>query len=64
MTPELKASGHPLSGAAEKGWGRSNNGERGRRTSVSASRKMSLEYWVRRKRCSLVSEAARSFRPV
>ena len=61
--PELNASGQPLSGAAAKVWGVSKSGEMGRKTSVSASRKMILRYWLRRKRCSFVSDAARSLRP-
>lgn len=64
MTPELNASGHPLSGAAANGAAMLNKDERGRKTRVSASRKMTFEYWVRRNRCSLVNEAARSLRPV
>ena len=63
MTPELKLSGQPLSGQAEKGCGTSKSWESGRRMRVSASRKMTFEYWVRRKRCSFVKAECKSARP-
>lgn len=58
--PELKQSGHPESGAALKSAARLKRCDRGWRQSVSASRKMTLRNWTRRKRCSLVNVDARS----
>lgn len=62
--PELKQSGHPLSGAAEKGASREKRWDSGWRARVSASRKMTRRNWISRKRWSLVRVEARSCRPV